>query len=659
MATSVGEIVVNAKLNAAAFSAGISSINKQAEAMRKNWGEKIGDMAKTASKVLGGGIAATGSLAIKAFSDYQQMTGGVQKLFGSAADAVIQNSQNAYKTAGLDANNYMDTVTGFSASLIKGLGGDTAKAAGVADTAIRDMSDNANTFGTSMASIQYTYQGFAKQNYTMLDNLKLGYGGTAAEMARLVNDSGVMGNSFKATANNINSVSFDKIIEAIHVTQERLNIAGTTAKEAGGTVEGSFNQMKAAAGNFLAALGGGGDVDKTLQELIAATAQFGANLVPVIKTIVSNVINIFAQMWADFEKNHPIISTAIEALAILIGTLLMPQLIKVAATTLLAGVNALVAGAQMLAGWMMALGPIGLIVAAIAAVIAIFVLLWNKFAWFRDGITAGLKAIGDFFVAIWNGIQAATLAVVNTIVGFFSGMWETLIAAINLYLTIWRAVFNAILSVVSGTVNTVVNFFSGMWNTVRAIVSGAPGFFGGVFRGAANAVRGAFSGIVGFFGGLWNSIVSLFGRIGTSVGNAIGGSVRGAINAVIRGAVNIINGFIGTINGAISVINAIPGVNIGRIGRLSAPGLATGGLVTGKGTSTSDSNPYMLSRGEYVVRAKAVDLLGTDTLDAINEGRLPAAGGGLGQQIQNYYYQFSQEANSRWQYNRVVKGAAN
>ncbi|MBR4656535.1 MAG: hypothetical protein IKO68_08230 [Oscillospiraceae bacterium] len=179
----------------------------------------------------------------------------MKKIFGETlADEVLKNADKAYKTAGLSANQYLDTVTSFSATLIAGLGDDTSKAAKYADMAIRNMSDNANTFGTDMSSIQNAYQGFAKQNYTMLDNLKLGYGGTAAEMARLINESGVLGDSVEVTAKTVKDVPFDQVIRAIDRTQKRMGIAGTTAKEAASTIEGATGSMSAAWKNMVRGL---------------------------------------------------------------------------------------------------------------------------------------------------------------------------------------------------------------------------------------------------------------------------------------------------------------------------------------------------------------------------------------------------------------------
>ena len=231
----------------------------------------VGAVTAIASAALAGVVALTKE-AISSYADYEQLAGGVEKIFGEdTAKTVSENAQKAFQTAGLSANAYMETITGFSASLLQGLEGDTEKAAQIADQAIVDMSDNANTFGTSIESIQNAYAGFAKGNFTMLDNLKLGYGGTASEMVRLVNDSGIL----EEKIDNINDVSFDQIIMAIHAVQENMNIAGTTSKEALGTISGSVNATKSAWSNFVTSLASG-DVDMLSDSLDGlATSIFG------------------------------------------------------------------------------------------------------------------------------------------------------------------------------------------------------------------------------------------------------------------------------------------------------------------------------------------------------------------------------------------------
>ncbi len=242
-------------------------------------------------KRLGSAIIDVGKQAVKSQADYEQLVGGVETLFKDSAKEVQSYANIAYKTAGLSANQYMETVTSFSASLLQGLNGDTAKAAKIADMAIIDMSDNANKMGTSMEMIQNAYQGFAKDNYTMLDNLKLGYGGTQSEMARLVNESGVMGKAFKATAENVKDIPFDKLIEAIHKTQENMGITGTTALEASETISGSVSSMKSAWQNLLTGIANSqldrGQLVKNFTESVKTVAK---NLIPTIKQTIKGLV---------------------------------------------------------------------------------------------------------------------------------------------------------------------------------------------------------------------------------------------------------------------------------------------------------------------------------------------------------------------------------
>lgn len=271
---------------------GVSSQINKAENKMKNLGNSISsftiakgtliaDFAKKAFSTVYNVAKDTIKGAVDAYGRYEQLEGGIRKLFGQDVKTeVINNARNAFKTAGMSANEYMELVTDFSASLISSLNGDTSKAAEVADMAIQDMADNANTFGTSMDSIQNAYKGFAKQNYTMLDNLKLGYGGTRKEMQRLLKDAEKIqkqqGKNTKYSINNLND-----IYEAIHVIQESMNITGTTKNEAEGTIEGSIASAKAAWDNVLTALGSGQNVGKTVKSFAGTLKQVFKNVTPV------------------------------------------------------------------------------------------------------------------------------------------------------------------------------------------------------------------------------------------------------------------------------------------------------------------------------------------------------------------------------------------
>ena len=257
-------------------------------------------MASTSLKAVGAigtaGVTAFSALtksALDGVGSLEQNIGGVNKLFEDSADIVIKNSKKAFNTAGMSANEYMENVTGFAASLVSGLGGDTKKAAEIADIAIRDMSDNANTFGTDIESIKNAYQGFAKQNYTMLDNLKLGFGGSADGMAKLINKYGEFDGALEVTAKSVKDVPFDEMIKAIHNAQVEMNIAGTTSKEAADTIEGSMASAKAAWENFLS---GAGSVDDFVSALTGAVGQIGKNLVEIVPRLAEGLSQLIEQL---------------------------------------------------------------------------------------------------------------------------------------------------------------------------------------------------------------------------------------------------------------------------------------------------------------------------------------------------------------------------
>ena len=233
-------------------------------------------------------IALTKS-AVENYGEYEQLVGGVETLFKDSAGTVEEYANNAYKTAGLSANEYMETVTSFSASLLQSMGNDTQAAAKKADQAITDMSDNANKMGTDMQSIQNAYQGFAKQNYTMLDNLKLGYGGTKEEMQRLIDDANAL-NAAQGNYTNYTIESYADIVDAIHTVQTEMGITGTTALEASTTIEGSVSAMKAAWSNFVTGLGNdNANISELSAQLIESVGTVAENVLPVVETVLKNI----------------------------------------------------------------------------------------------------------------------------------------------------------------------------------------------------------------------------------------------------------------------------------------------------------------------------------------------------------------------------------
>lgn len=302
-----------------------------------------------AMKTVAGAALDLAKESISGFSQYEQLAGGVKTLFGTEAasleeyansvgksaeevageyekllasqQTVFDNADKAFQSAGLSANEYMETVTSFSASLLQGLGGDTEKAAALADKAIIDMADNANKMGTDIGSIQNAYQGFAKQNYTMLDNLKLGYGGTQEEMVRLINDSGILEKKIE----DLDGIRFDQVVEAVHAVQTNIGITGTTAQEASSTIEGSVNAMKSAWSNLVSGMArDDADLSGLMSDLAGSVETAGANLLPRITTILSSMGTLVAQLAPQIAGQVPhlieqVVPPMIEAGAQMLG----------------------------------------------------------------------------------------------------------------------------------------------------------------------------------------------------------------------------------------------------------------------------------------------------------------------------------------------------
>ena len=492
-------------------------------------------------KQLGAAIVDLGKESIAGFAEFEQLQGGVEKLFGpDTAKEVEKNATLAYKTAGLSANKYLETVTSFSASLISGLEGDTEEAARVADIAIQDMSDNANTFGSDIQSLQNAYAGFAKGNFTMLDNLKLGYGGTKTEMARLVKESGVMGEAFEGTAESLESVPFDKIILAINETQKRMNIYGTTSREASTTVEGSINTMKGAWENFVAGLARGDqNPEELFNQVVEAAEQVWENLKPVLERLIANAIDLvktelekrFPEIYKKLTEIKDAVKGAFEwilknknAILATIGAIAAGMAAFNIATTIMNLVKAFkawkaategVSIAQQLLNVIMAANPIGLVIAAVTALVAAFTILWNTSEEFRQ-----------FWIDLWEAIKAAAATVVEAVKGFFASAWD------------------AIKGVWSGA----KNFFSGVWEGIKGIFSGVKGWFSNVFQGAADAISTIFNGIVG------------------------------VIKAPINWLINALNTVIDGIN-KIKIPSWVPGIGGYGINIPRIPNLAKGGVL--------------------------------------------------------------------------------
>ena len=594
-------IVLNMNLNASGFARGIKSVIGSV----KNMNESMKDATNTASKMssvmkgigssaikVGKGLAVAGAAAatavtalvsksVGAFADYEQLTGGVETLFGaggrsveeyaqsvgksvsdvqgkydslmSAQNAVLENANKAYMTAGMSANEYMDTVTGFSASLISSLGGDTNKAADYANSALVDMSDNANKMGTDMESIKNAYQGFAKQNYTMLDNLKLGYGGTQAEMKRL------LGDAQKLTGQKYDISSFADITQAIHAIQTQMDITGTTAKEASTTISGSWRSLKAAFQNVLVGLTTGGDMfDQSLDALINTAVTFGQNIIPAIKGALSGVGYLI-------EGLAPVIGETIPPLI----NDLAPTLANSAVSLISSLVNGLTQNATQFSECLS-----NMIIVAVAGISTVVPQLLDAASKIvsnlMQGLTNSMPQIVNGAVTLIEGlvnglvnnipllIMGAVQLVASLANGLIANLPRIIDAGVNLITGIVSASYSMMPQIIQNGMQLVVNLAVGLVRAIPQLIAALPRITGAIVKGFKSVnwfdlglqlIKSIWEGIKSIGSEMWNGVKEKTSELWGGVKNVVseklnniksaydahGGGLKGATFAAIEG----------------------------------------------------------------------------------------------------------------------------
>ena len=527
--------------------------------------EKLGSVLKGVGAAMGAVALAAGAAAVKlgkevisAYADFEQLVGGVDTLFGDASQTVQNYAANAFKTAGMSANEYMETVTGFSASLIQSLGGDTAKAAEVADMAITDMADNANKMGTDLSAIQTAYQGFAKQNYTMLDNLKLGYGGTKSEMERLLADAE------KISGIKYDLSSFSDLTEAIHVIQTEMGITGTTAKEATETISGSMAGMQSAISNLMAGLGNAdADIEMLIGNVVEAFGHVVDNVVPVIENIVKALPPALDGILRAIGDLLPtLLSTVVDLFTQVLETLLslLPELIPAAVDAVLTIVGALIdnlpllidAAVQLITALVMGLGSAlpELIPAAVEAIITIVQGLLDSMDQILEAAFAIIQGLAEGLLNALPELIDALPEIIMTIIDFITDNLP-LILEMGIELTVQLAF---------GLIKAIPQLVARLPEIVAAIVTGLGKAVGAVFEIGRNIVTGLWEGIKslgswiadkvsGFFSGIVDGAKSLLGihspstvfaGIGENMGLGIGMGFTDAMRGVekdIAGAI--------------------------------------------------------------------------------------------------------------------------
>lgn len=496
---------------------------------------KLGSIAGTAMKgvsvaVGAAATAVTGlvTASVNAYAEYEQLVGGVDTLFKDSSKKLQEYANEAYKTAGLSANEYMSTVTSFSASLLQSLGGDTEKAADYANEALIDMSDNANKMGTSMESIQYAYQGFAKQNYTMLDNLKLGYGGTKEEMERLLADAQ------KLTGVKYDISSFADVTQAIHAIQTELGITGTTAKEASTTIQGSLNSVKGAWENLLVGITNpDADFDTLIQNLINTVIIAGENLLPAVQQALVGVSNLIDALF-------PLIAQKIPELIVQV----LPQLTSAGigiVTSLVTGIQqnlpALIQGAIQIVNQLLTTF-LTLLPQLLNMGVQMLLQLVNGIAQaLPELIPQAVNAVITIVENLIDNIDMIIEAGMELLIGLAEGLIDAIPQLIDKIPTIIEKLLDAIIKnlpkLIQMGVQLVVKLATGLVQAIPTLVGKIPQLISSVLGAIGklpgmvvdigkNIVSGIWSGISNMASWLWNKISGWCSDIFNSIKNFFG-----------------------------------------------------------------------------------------------------------------------------------------
>lgn len=618
-----------------------------------------GALAKVGGVIAAAGIGAKllsiGKQALDAYAEYEQAVGGVETLFKSSAGTVEKYASNAYKTAGLSANDYMNTVTSFAASMTASLGGDVKKSAEYSNMAVVDMADNANKMGTSMESIQMTYQSLARGNYAMLDNLKLGYGGTKAELERLLKDAEklpqAMGRKF-----DINN--FADVVQAIHLVQQNLGITGTTAKEASTTIEGSVASMKSAWQNWLAGLGRS-DVDMSalsgqlvtsfttvVKNVAPRILQIGKGLFTALPQIITNLGPSLQQAFTSLFTSLPTGSlasplanslttagkTALGAFGALAdgarssfqGVSTMVQSVGGAIGRFVSTIIQAVSGSKPFQQLMTDIGEafrrlggfigsvagtlgqwVGQIIdfisqsGAVQAAVDVISSALDGVVKVFDWIMSGLQGLWDFIQPIVSQALTLIINVLTQIIANVRSVWNSIMTVIQPAITVIQAVISAALGVIQSV-------WSAVWNAIKSVIDVVWGGMQASIRAAMTTIQGVvqiFTSLIkGDWSGVWNGIKQVFTGIWNGMVAGVT-TILATMKAVISGALGVIRAaWNAAWNGLKSVLSAAwTGISQGVTGGIRA----VTGLLSGLGGAVkraiSGAGSWLLDAGKAIM----------------------------------------------------------
>lgn len=470
---------------------------------------------------IGAAIKTGITAALSEGASLQQSLGGIETLFKDSKAQVVKYADEAYRTTGLSANAYMENVTGFSASLLQSLGGDTAKAAEVANMAMIDMADNSNKMGTSMESIQTAYQGFAKQNYTMLDNLKLGYGGTKEEMQRLLRDAE------KLTGTKYDISNLNDVYQAIHAIQDNLDITGTTAKEASTTFTGSFNAMKAAAHNLLGDLSLGEDVEPALIAL-ADTAKtfFVDNFLPMLWNVVKGVPDILESAF----------ELASAAIGENIGSIMdsVPELLQMGSDMIMGIYNSALEAIP---------GLLNIVSDIVNGLVEAFMQNWPSI--FQAGIDFVFQLIDGLVQAAPGALQAGIDLISSLLQTIYNNAPQYISAGFEVVTNLINGILQRIPVLVDTGINMITNLVTTIWNNLPQILNAGVQIISSLIKGLVQMIPK----VLGKMGEMGGQIISSVSKIDLwAAGKAILDGFLGGLKA----AWGAVTDFVGSIAGWIA-----------------------------------------------------------------------------------------------------------
>lgn len=593
---------------------------------------KLGSLGKSGlsvvSKAMTGAVAAVGAGAaaivkssLGVVANMEQQVGGVETLFKDSAKTVIRNANNAFKTAQLSANDYMSTVTSFSASLLQGLGGDTAKAAEIADMAIIDMADNANKMGTNMQDIQNAYQGFAKQNYTMLDNLKLGYGGTQSEMVRLINDSGILNEKIE----DLDNVTFDQMIQAIHKVQQNLGITGTSAKEASTTIEGSVNSAKAAWENFEAGVISANDLVDTFWTAAKNILNNLGQMIPRLGKTGMDVLESLSGKIGEAVPQLKVFTDSVGNLADKLQNMSTDELMNLGKT-----VAVLAGAAPAFSALGKSAGTCGDILSGLGEISGGTVAKLNKMPGNLKSLGASMKSGAKVF----GNVKDAILLPFNDLAPKLTGVFQKALGTVSTgpigkivsdFAEIPKGIISAFGKIGPGLAKTfpkataaLKSFGSSISSTFGVIVNGAKGFgslLGGAFGSVLSKVSGFGSQLMSYLGIIGNAFVPILSKVAGFIPSFISLLNFGAVAAVVVAGLGLVYSQFGTQIDQILLMVQTKGPeiisNFGAGITAALPGLISSGatLILGLMNAITANLPSLISVGASII-ATLVSSLG-------------------------------------------------